>query len=329
MALNPILAHGLNQFGALTPEPTVVIGNSPSMRVLHGVVGNLAGTEVPVMILGESGTGKRSLAVLIHKSSPRASELLLEVECRRLNGDAFEARSRASGQASPFSTAGTLLLIEVADLSAAAQSRLAALLTRNESPNNALRPRIIATSRKDLDQEIRLGRFREDLYYRFSGVCLRIPPLRHRREDLPLLTEFFLDKYSRLFSRPRPQLTPQLLRFLSEMNWTRNVTELEDVIRTVVAVGDVRIATTALKASVASSGHPVSGPRESVSLKEAAKAASHQAERELILKVLTRTQWNRKRAAQELKISYKALLYKMKQIGCTHENGPVQERGQE
>jgi two-component system response regulator AtoC len=329
MALNPILAHGLNQFGALTPEPTVVIGNSPSMRVLHGVVGNLAGTEVPVMILGESGTGKRSLAVLIHKSSPRASELLLEVECRRLNGDAFEARSRASGQASPFSTAGTLLLIEVADLSAAAQSRLAALLTRNESPNNALRPRIIATSRKDLDQEIRLGRFREDLYYRFSGVCLRIPPLRHRREDLPLLTEFFLDKYSRLFSRPRPQLTPQLLRFLSEMNWTRNVTELEDAIRSVVAVGDVRIATTALKASVASSGHPVSGPRESVSLKEAAKAASHQAERELILKVLTRTQWNRKRAAQELKISYKALLYKMKQIGCTHENGPVQERGQE
>jgi two-component system, NtrC family, response regulator AtoC len=167
------------------------------------------------------------------------------------------------------------------------------------------------------------------LYYRFSGVCLRIPPLRHRREDLTLLTEFFLDKYSQLFSRPRPQLTPQLLKFLSEMNWTRNVTELEDAIRTVVAIGDVRIATTALKASVASNGHPGIDPRESVSLKETAKAASHQAERELILKVLTRTQWNRKRAALELKISYKALLYKMKQIGCTHENGTVQERGQE
>ena len=329
MALNPILTHGLNQFGALTPEPTFVIGKSPSMRALHGVVGNLAGTEVPVMILGETGTGKRSLATLIHKSSPRASELLLEVECRRLNGDAFEARSRTNGIVSPFSTAGTLLLIEVADLSTAAQSRLAALLSRNDSPGNAMRPRIIATSRKELDQEIRLGRFREDLYYRFSGVCLRIPPLRHRREDLPLLTEFFLDKYSQLFSRPRPQLTPQLLKFLSEMNWTRNVTELEDAIRTVVAIGDVRIATTALKASVASNGHPGIDPRESVSLKETAKAASHQAERELILKVLTRTQWNRKRAAQELKISYKALLYKMKQIGCTHENGTVQERGQE
>jgi two-component system, NtrC family, response regulator AtoC len=329
MALNPILTHGLNQFGALTPEPTFVIGKSPSMRALHGVVGNLAGTEVPVMILGETGTGKRSLATLIHKSSPRASELLLEVECRRLNGDAFEARSRTNGIVSPFSTAGTLLLIEVADLSTAAQSRLAALLSRNDSPGNAMRPRIIATSRKELDQEIRLGRFREDLYYRFSGVCLRIPPLRHRREDLPLLTEFFLDKYSQLFSRPRPQLTPQLLKFLSEMNWTRNVTELEDAIRTVVAIGDVRIATTALKASVASNGHPGIDPRESVSLKETAKAASHQAERELILKVLTRTQWNRKRAALELKISYKALLYKMKQIGCTHENGTVQERGQE
>jgi two-component system response regulator AtoC len=329
MALNPILTHGLNQFGALTPEPTFVIGKSPSMRALHGVVGNLAGTEVPVMILGETGTGKRSLATLIHKSSPRASELLLEVECRRLNGDAFEARSRTNGIVSPFSTAGTLLLIEVADLSTAAQSRLAALLSRNDSPGNAMRPRIIATSRKELDQEIRLGRFREDLYYRFSGVCLRIPPLRHRREDLTLLTEFFLDKYSQLFSRPRPQLTPQLLKFLSEMNWTRNVTELEDAIRTVVAIGDVRIATTALKASVASNGHPGIDPRESVSLKETAKAASHQAERELILKVLTRTQWNRKRAAQELKISYKALLYKMKQIGCTHENGTVQERGQE
>ena len=329
MALNPILTHGLNQFGALTPEPTFVIGNSPSMRALHGVVGNLAGTEVPVMILGEAGAGKRSLAALIHKSSPRASELLLDVECRRLNGDAFEARSRTNGQASAFSTAGTLLLIEVADLSAAAQSRLATLLTRNDSPGNAMRPRIIATSRKDLDQEIRLGRFREDLYYRFSGVCLRIPPLRHRRDDLPVLTEFFLDKYSRLFSRPRPHLTPQLLKFLSEMNWTRNVAELEDAIRTIVAIGDVRIATTALRATVAGNGHPGVDPRESVSLKEAAKAASHQAERELILKVLARTQWNRKRAAQELKISYKALLYKMKQIGCTHENGTVQERGQE
>ena len=328
MALNPILTHGLKQFGAITPEPTFVIGNSPSMRALHGVVGNLAGTEVPVMILGEGGAGKRSLATLIHKSSPRASELLLEIDCRRLNGDAFEAKSRTSGQASPFSTAGTLLLIEVADLSAAAQSRLAALLNKNDSPGN-MRPRIIATSRKDLDQEIRLGRFREDLYYRFSGVCLRIPPLRHRREDLPLLAEFFLDKYSRLFSRPRPQLTPQLLKFLSEMNWTRNVAELEDAIRTVVAIGDVRIATTALRASVSSNGHPGVDARESVSLKEAAKAASHQAERELILKVLSRTQWNRKRAAQELKISYKALLYKMKQIGCTHENGTVQERGQE
>jgi transcriptional regulator with PAS, ATPase and Fis domain len=86
-----------------------------------------------------------------------------------------------------------------------------------------VRPRIIATSRKELEQEVRVGRFREDLYYRFSGVCLRIPPLRHRREDLAVLAEYFLDKYSRLFSRPRPQLTPQLLKFLAEVNWTRNV----------------------------------------------------------------------------------------------------------
>ncbi len=329
MALNPIISHGLNQFGALTSEPTFVIGHSPSMRALYGVVANLAGTEVPVMILGEACAGKRSLAALIHRSSPRASEPLVEVECRGLNGEAFEARSYTNGQASPFSTAGTLLLIEVADLSPVSQSKLASLLNRSDSSEGMVRPRIIATSRKELEQEVRVGRFREDLYYRFSGVCLRIPPLRHRREDLAVLAEHFLDKYSRLFSRPRPQLTPQLLKFLAEVNWTRNVSELEDALRTIVAIGDVRIATTALKASMASTGLHGADARETISLKEAAKAASHQAERELILKVLTRTQWNRKRAAQELKISYKALLYKMKQIGCTHENGTVQERGHE
>jgi two-component system response regulator AtoC len=143
-----------------------------------------------------------------------------------------------------------------------------------------------------------------------------VPPLRHRRDDIPALSEHFLDKYSNLFGRPRPTLTPNVWRFLLEHNWPGNVRELENTVKTLVAVGDERIAISALRGPAAVD---VIGVNDGMSLKQAARAASRRAEKELILRVLNKTRWNRKRAAQELKLSYNALLYKLKQVGLDDE----------
>ena len=174
--------------------------------------------------------------------------------------------------------------------------------------------RIISITSRNLDEEMRAGRFRAELYYRVNGVCLRLPPLRDRREDIPILVEFFLNKHAAQLGRPRPSLSPRTLRTLLEHSWPGNIRELENVVKKIVALGDEQLGIAELVSA------PVQPPAEvpetpAYSLKAAARAASRGAEREMILKVLSHTRWNRKRAAQELQISYKSLLYKLKQIG--------------
>jgi two-component system response regulator AtoC len=143
-------------------------------------------------------------------------------------------------------------------------------------------------------------------------VCLRLPPLRQRREDIPCLMSFFLSKYAKEFQRPAPGLSAQTQVLFQEYAWPGNVRELEGAAKAIVALGDETLAMSGLRSLLQRAG----GNGERVSLKQVARAASREAERELILKALARTRWNRRRAAQELQISYKALLYKLKQIGC-------------
>lgn len=173
--------------------------------------------------------------------------------------------------------------------------------------------RVIGGSARALERDVRNGSFREDLYYRLSGVCLRIPPLRQRKEDIPGLTSFFLARYSEVFHRAAPQLSAPNRQLFVDYSWPGNLRELEAAARAIVAVGDESVAMGGLRSMLVRSDNAANGTR--VSLKEVARAASREAEKELILKALTRTRWNRRRAAQELQISYKALLYKLKQIG--------------
>jgi two-component system, NtrC family, response regulator AtoC len=143
---------------------------------------------------------------------------------------------------------------------------------------------------------------------------LRLPPLRDRREDIPILVEFFLSKHAAQLGRPRPSLSPRTLRMLLDHSWPGNIRELENVVKKIVALGDGNLAIAELATAPAPPRMEVREHRR-YSLKAAAKAASREAERELILRALGHTRWNRKRAAQELQISYKSLLYKLKQIG--------------
>jgi len=208
--------------------------------------------------------------------------------------------------------AGTVYLEELADLPKPSQLLLFQLMSGEEGNGHArLQARLICGTSRDLETEVKAGRLREDLYYRVSGVCLRLPPLRQRKEDIPLLVDFFLDKYSREFHSALPILSDSTRQLFQDYAWPGNIRELEDAAKALVALGDESVAMGGLRSMLSK----VDRMGERVSLKQAARAASREAERELILKVLTRTRWNRRRAAQELQISYKALLYKLKQIG--------------
>jgi two-component system response regulator AtoC len=293
---------------------------SPAMRAIERVVSDIAPTDIPVLLVGESGTGKEVVAAQLHRLSQRREQPFTKISCAALTPDFFNGKTRgpANGE-SPGSLPfwGTILFDEVSELDPLSQAKLLHALPDGEMPaGTASGPRgarVICTTARNLEEEMRAGRFREELYYRINGVTLRLPPLRQRREDIPLLVEFFLTKYSAAFGRPQPQLSAHAVAQLCEYHWPGNVRELENAIKKVVALGDERAALADLR-PVAEPVAPASHPQV-MSLKEAARAASRQAERELILKVLSRTRWNRRRAAQELQISYKALLYKLKQIG--------------
>jgi two-component system, NtrC family, response regulator AtoC len=289
-----------------------VAGLGQSMRALDVVIRELARSEVPVLLLAEEGAGKKATAERIHLMSAHQAEPFRVVSCADLREPMLNKEDPAAGG---LFEAGTVYFEELADLSPLCQETLLSVLRTGEGNGNGhgSRSRLICGSARDLEAEVRAGRFREDIYYRVSGVCLRLPPLRQRREDIPALVNFFLAKYARDFRRPVPALSPATQHLFQDYAWPGNIRELEDAARAIVALGDESVAMGGLRSLLMRSERGGNGER--ISLKQASRAASREAEKELILKVLQRTRWNRRRAAQELQISYKALLYKLKQIG--------------
>jgi two-component system response regulator AtoC len=296
-----------------------VTGMCPATQTLESVIAEIAPTNIPVLFLGESGTGKAMFAQRIHQLSTRSEEPLITVACAAMNPAQLSAELRLNASRNTDAgvrTAGSVIFDEISELDSACQRNLLYALPDGhaDSGRGLLGARVISTSRRNLDDEMRAGRFRTELYYRINGVCLRLPPLRERREDIPILVEAFLSKHAAQFGRPRPSLSPRTLRMLLEHSWPGNIRELENVVKKIIALGDEQLAVSELAAAPAEPQVEVAESR-GYSLKAASRAASREAERGLILKALARTRWNRKRAAQELQISYKSLLYKLKQIG--------------
>ncbi len=287
-----------------------VEGVSASMRPVEAVIRELAQRDVPVLVLAEPGAGKHATAQRIHQMSQRSEQSFRWFQCLGLEPEDLDVLREREG-AEP----GTIYLEELADLNAECQACLLEALPRSPGSGavGSERTRLICGSARDLEVEVKRGRLREDLYYRISGVCLRLPPLRQRKEDIPFLMGYFLRKYARDFRRRVPDLSAQTLRLFLDYSWPGNLRELEDAARVLVALGDEDVALGGLRAVMRK---PEAGSNGAgVSLKAASRAASREAEKELILNTLTRTRWNRRRAAEELQISYKALLYKLKQIG--------------
>jgi DNA-binding NtrC family response regulator len=273
---------------------------APLGAQMQPAIARIADCDCPVLIVGERGVGKRSVAAQIHALSHRSRGIYTVIHSNDADAQAIQTA---------FSTKGTVYLAEIGDLSLALQEMI--VNTYFHSPQTQSSRLLCGTSR-ELLEEVKTWRMREDFYYLVSAVSLRISPLRFRKSEILSIADDLLTQYSKQFDRPKPVLREEIVGYLMEHTWPENLVELQTAIKTFVAIGDQSISLAALKAAAPAAKS--NGHRKPLSLKEATRAASTQIERQLISEVLIATGGNRKRAADELGISYKALLYMLKQV---------------
>ncbi|MGB6689364.1 MAG: sigma 54-interacting transcriptional regulator [Terracidiphilus sp.] len=308
------------------PNEAVIFGSTAVMRELHGQIERILHNDLPVLIRGESGTGKEVVAKFLHVRSNRCEGPFVKVNCSAvplglLESELFGCEAGSSAGATrrglvDLAAGGTLFLDEIGDLEWTLQSKLLHLLqdghpARSEGRHGRpARVRVICATNSDLEKAVEKHAFRQDLFYRIDVINLRLAPLRERKEDIPQLCEHFLHKLARKFDKAAPPLTPDALHLLRQWNWPGNVRELENWIARVIILGDDRAMGIELSRQVArSAGRPQ--PRNG-HLKEASRQASAAAARATILKVLRANHWNRRKTAEELNLSYRSLLYKLR-----------------
>jgi two-component system response regulator AtoC len=300
-----------------------VPGRSAPIEALNTMLAGLAQTNIPVLLVGESGTGKDVYAQRLHHLSLRSSDCFEKIGCASTEEshirESLQAIARApAGAARP----GTLFLDGIHELGPALQKFLLALL---DSPSSVWNSRIVSSAPPGIERDVEAGRFRGELYFRLKGARLHLPSLRERKEDIPVLLEYFLAKHKREPNRESLAVAPADLEALAAYDWPGNVRELENLAIKFIAVGSTCVdPRDFLGGTPRGDGTP--GTRYSSPLKVAARKALRRTERELILEALERTHWNRKKAAQDLQISYKSLLYKIKQIGADQEESLRGER---
>jgi two-component system, NtrC family, response regulator AtoC len=307
-----------------------------SMHAVEQRALRVAPSAESVLILGETGVGKDLLARLIHENSGRKHRPFVHLNCASLSESLLESelfghmRGSYTGadesRAGQFEAAsgGTFFLDEIGEIPARLQAKLLHVLQEKKIYRIGGRQpldvdvRVIAATNRDLTKDIHAGIFRRDLFYRLGVVTLRVPPLRDRPEDVQDLATHFLSRYRALYNRPDLAApAPDLLDRLRGHSWPGNVRELENLIKRVVLMGETDLLSAEMLAADEEERRfePPQTPEESApprSLREAARRAVKKAECHMILDALRRTAWNRKRAARELGVSYRALLYKMK-----------------
>jgi transcriptional regulator with GAF, ATPase, and Fis domain len=333
----------------------------------------VADTDATVLIRGESGTGKELVARSLRASSSRASKPFVKVNCAALPSELLESemfgfeRGAFSGalHAKPgkfeFANHGTIFLDEIGEMPASLQAKLLHVLQDGQfsrlggQSDVRVDARVIAATNRRLEEDVAEGRFREDLFFRLNVVCIWMPPLRDRREEIPAFVQMFLRKYATHYNRPMVELPPNVLESFMRYDWPGNVRELENVIQRIIILGPdssgwngllprtgerrsgvrerrqnsqpaspavsaeptpakvIAAGTSSTPPPVVETPAPEPALPDSHSLKLVGRNAARAAEREMMLKMLNRTRWNRKEAAGILGISYKALLYKIKE----------------
>ncbi len=313
-----------------------LLDGSPQMRAIRTVIENIADTDAMVLIRGESGVGKDLVARALHAASARRGGPFVKVNCAAIPPGLLEselfghekgaftgAHRRKPGQFE-YANHGTIYLDEIAELPLALQAKLLHVLQDlrfsrvGGHGSIEVDTRVVAATNRDLDQAMARGEFREDLYYRLNVVEIRIPPLRERKEEIPLLATCFLSRFNEQYGRQK-HLSPETMARLTEHSWSGNVRELENVIRRMVVLTDGEQAFETLVARGRNGPAAASRPAPIVteSLKEIARRAAREAERKALEQVLERVHWNRTEAARILKVSYKTLLNKISECELT------------
>ena len=305
-----------------TQPNSSLYGLSPAIRAFDRTIGHIARTEIPVLLVGESGTGKEDIALEIHYRSQRSKEAFSKFNCRQVPNQSVPAwLAQFSSSTIDRTNKGSFFFDEIDQLAPATQDELLKWLTDDDNaPSGKGSPRIISASSRSLEDEVRDGRFREELYYVINGITLLVPPLRHRPEDIRPLIDLFMKKYGAILSRPVPPLGSSTMNSLLRYTWPGNVGQLESIARKIVELGDGQSALqyfSDIFVPTSPTGQSKVAKPKSQSLKEAVQEASREVERDLILKALTRTHWHRKQAAQELQIDARTLREKIKELGLT------------
>ena len=306
---------------------------SARMQGVWKIIQQAAGVDVTVLISGETGTGKDLVARAVHQLSSRRNARYVPVNCAAVPRDLLESelfgheKGAFTGahqlQRGKFESAnrGTLFLDEIGDLHPALQAKLLHVLQDGTiarvGGKAAMKVdvRVLAATNRDLELAVATARFRDDLYYRLNVIHIIVPPLRERREEIPLLAAYFAERYSKLFHRPEFRLSKEALDLLVEYSFPGNVRELENIVKRMIVLDDPLLQQIPLQgvASAISTGTPP--PAVEPSLKEVGRTAALAAQREAITRVLRENGWNRVRTAKKLRVSYRSLLYKMKETG--------------
>ena len=330
-------------------ELLMLCGDDPKMKEVRDIIEQVADTDITVLVRGESGTGKELVARALHRLSGRVDRPFVKVNCAALPSELLEselfgfekgaftgAQRRKLGKFE-YANHGTIFLDEISEMHPALQAKLLQVLQDGEfsrlggESDVRVDTRVIAATNRNLEQAVADGSFREDLFYRLNVVTAQLPPLRDRKDAIPLLVDHFLNLYNRQYGKSVKQLQPETLERFHAYHWPGNVRELENMVKRMVVLGNEsalleeithRIGANAAAAPSASPFDADSlgadlADGKGVDLKAIAKRAAQIAEKRVIERVLDQTRWNRKEAAERLQISYKALLYKMKETGLS------------
>ncbi|HET6437306.1 MAG TPA: sigma-54 dependent transcriptional regulator [Anaeromyxobacter sp.] len=318
---------------------------SGAMERVRELVERIADTDVPVLLVGESGVGKDVIARRIHSRSRRAERPFVKINCAALPGELLESElfghekgaftGAHAEKPGKFELAhqGTIFLDEIGEMDPRLQAKLLQVLQDEEFYRvGGKRPvrvdaRVLTATNRVLEVAIRQGTFREDLFYRLNVVTVRVPPLRERKEEIGPLVRHFVDKYRRRYRGGLEEVPPEVMERFLAYDWPGNVRELENLVRRLVVLREPSmvlgelVAARALHSSPNTAANTVRDPGgtptppplpDDAPLKEVARRAARIAEREAILRALKRTGWNKRKAARRLQVSYKALLYKIR-----------------
>jgi two-component system response regulator AtoC len=316
------------------PPMEVIFGQSPLMAVAREKLERVAETTVPVLLQGESGTGKDIFAKLLHTYSNRAKGAWVKVACPAIPHSLIEselfgyekgaftgAYATKRGRVE-LAHMGTLFLDEIGDLDLSVQAKLLQMLQDGSfmrvggQESRRVNTRLVSAASVNLRQRAEEGRFRRDFFFRINAVTIDLPPLRQRTADLPMLIDYFLERHAKIFRCIPKPLSREMTRLMQRYEWPGNIRQLENMIRSYILIGSEEALTAELAPSFPSSPARLNTDLDlakPVSLKEITRAATQELERQIILKVLEANNWSRRKTAKWLDISYRSLLYKLQE----------------